>query len=466
MVVDLFGVKPDPWQVEFLRAFATDQRVAAKACKGPGKTCCLAWVIWNFLLTRPHPKIAVTSITAENLKDNLWTELSKWQQKSALLKDQFVWGQKRIIHRDFHQTWWASARTWPKDADSAQQADTLAGLHADYILFVCDEAGGYPDAVIASAEAALATGKETKLVIVGNPTHNEGPLYRACHQERHLWTVVEITGDPDDPNRSPRISIQWAREQIEKYGADNPWVLVNVFGRFPPSSINSLLGADEVAAAMRRGLNEEDFRYAQKRIGVDVARFGDDRTILFPRQGLMAFRPIEMRNARTDEIAARVMLAKQRWQSEIEMIDDTGGYGGGVVDFMLQSGHSPIPVNFSSKATDNRYLNLRAEMWFRMAEWVKRGGCLPNIPELQRELVAPTYTFMNGKFKLEEKAQVKTRLGFSPDLGDALALTFSLPELPSAMQMPAGLQTVLSERGKMLHEYDPFSRKNLLGDDQ
>jgi len=146
-------------------------------------------------------------------------------------------------------------------------------------------------------------------------------LYRACNQERALWHIVEVTGDPDDPKRSPRISIEWAREQIERYGADNPWVLVNVFGKFPPSSLNSLLGPDEVQAAMVRKLRPDMHNWAQMRLGVDVARFGDDRSVIFPRQGLAAFVPVIMRGVRTTDIAARVAQLKIEHKSECELID-------------------------------------------------------------------------------------------------------------------------------------------------
>lgn len=345
-----------------------------------------------------------------------------------------------------------SARTWAKGSDQTQQANTLAGLHAEHLLFVLDEVGGIPDAVMAAAEAGLATGHDTKILMAGNPTHLEGPLYRASTSERSLWFLIEITGDPDDPKRAPRISVQWAKEQIEKYGRDNPWVVVNVFGRYPPSSINTLLGPDEVSGAMARRVPGEAYEFSQKRLGVDVARFGDDRTVIFPRQGLVAFKPVEMRGARTPDIAARVALAKAKWGSEIEIVDGTGGFGAGVIDALLQAGHSPLEVHFSGKAIDPRYHNKRAEMWFEMADWVKRGGSLPNITELAKELSTPTYTFKNGRFLLEDKDQIKERLGFSPDLADALALTFAMPDMPAANSVI----DKLTNRGKLMHDFDPF----------
>lgn len=451
-VVDCFGVEPDPWQAEVLAAFARGQRVAMKACKGPGKTTVLAWCAWNFLATRPHPKIAATSITGDNLSDGLWTEMAKWQARSAFLTQAFEWTKTRIVARDHPETWWMSARVWPRSADSTQQADTLAGLHADFLLFVLDEAGGIPDAVMAAVEAGLATGKETKILMAGNPTNLEGPLYRACTSERHLWRLFEITGDPDDSKRAPRISLAWAREQIEKYGRDNPWVLVNVFGRFPPASINALLGPDEVADAMRRHLREDEYAHAPRLLGVDVARGGGDRTVIFPRQGQASFQPVVLRNANGPDIAARTAQAWQKWSADTCFFDDTGGWAGSAQDFLGQAGYAPVPINFSGKAIDPRYLNKRAEMWFLMAEWVKRGGVLPNIPELARELTAVTYTFTSGKFQLEDKDQVKKRLGFSPDLADALALTFAMPVAPRTEAQRLWIESV----GRMAVEYNPF----------
>ena len=150
------------------------------------------------------------------------------------------------------------------------------------------------------------------------------------------------------------------------------------------------------------------------------------------------------------------MLAKGKWGSEVELIDDTGGFGGGVIDSLLQAGVSSVAVNFASKADDSRYLNKRAEMWFRMAEWVKRGGCLPDIPELVRELTAPTYYFQNGRFQIEPKEQIKERLGASPDLADALALTFALPEAPSS----SSLFTLPGAKPRFKADYDPFATKD------
>lgn len=466
MVREEFHTEPDDWQLEALRAFASNdpqaQRIAMKACKGPGKTAVLAWMILNFLACYgtkgSHPKGAATGITEKNLDDNLWPEISKWMQRSPFFTAAFEWSKSRIVARDHPETWFFSKRTWPKSADQSQQADTLAGLHADYILFVLDESGGIPNAVMATAEAGLSSAIWSKIVQGGNPTHLDGPLYDACSKHRHLWTVIEITGDPDDPRRSKRINIKWARDQIEMYGADNPWVLVNVFGKFPPASLNAILGPDEVNAAMRVQLDPDSYAWAEKRLGVDVARFGDDRTVLFPRQGLRTFRPLVLRGLRTTEIAARIMLAKDRWRPKVEYIDDTGHWGHGVIDNLLAAGHTPVGVQFHAPAIDPRYKNRRAEMWLSMAAWIRRGGCLPNMSELTAELTTPTYTFVNGKFLLEEKDMIKERLGRSPDIADALALTFATPE---GVSNTAPLLGILSSINRIQHDYDPLAEMAL-----
>jgi hypothetical protein len=114
MVRELFDVEPEPWQVDVLQAFPHQQRIAMKASKGPGRTAVGAWMAWNFLLTRSHPKIAATSITAENLADNVCTEMAKWMHRSPLLKAKFTWNKTRIFANHHPETWWMSARTWRK----------------------------------------------------------------------------------------------------------------------------------------------------------------------------------------------------------------------------------------------------------------------------------------------------------------------------------------------------------------
>lgn len=464
MVRELFGVEPDAWQAEVLQDFPHHPRQAMKACKGPGKTTVLAWLCWNFLLCYLHPKIAAVSITGDNLQDGLWAEMAKWRNKAPMLMEAFEWTRSRIYARGHEATWFMSARTWPKSGSAEQQANTLAGLHGDNMMFVLDESGGIPDAVMVAAEAGMAnaipgSGKVAHLVQAGNPTHLEGPLYRACTSQRHLWKVYEITSDPADPKRTPRVSKEWAQQQIDTYGADNPWVLVNVFGRFPPASLNSLLGPDEVMDAMRRHYTEADYHHAPKVLGVDVALYGDDTSVIFPRQGLASFEPIVLRNVGPMVGAGATARKWQDWQADGCMVDATGGFGDPWCAALEQLNLQPVRVLFSGEAMNPRYFNKRAEMYFELAQWVKQGGALPNIPALVGELTTPTYTFKGDKLLLMPKEMVKARLGRSPDMADALALTFAFPvvkRLP--IDTPDFIARVFerAQTGQPAADYDPY----------
>lgn len=478
-VQEQFGATPDPWQEEALIAVCDPKvrRLSLQACAGPGKSAVEAWTGWYFLGTQctrgEHPNGLATSITGDNLRDNLWKEFAKWQARSAYLSAAFSWSAERIFANDFPATWFIAARNWPKSGSADEQGRTFSGLHGANVLVLVDESGAIPSTILRAAEQAVGTAAGWALILQGgNPISLEGMLHEAATRLRHQWTIIRVTGDPDDPKawvNNPRTAALhsgaadcvcaacWARQQIEAYGRENPWVQAYILGKFPPASINALLSLEEVETAMARRLREDEYSWAQKRIGVDVARFGDDRTVLFPRQGMKAFRPVVMRNARTTDIAARIAFGRAKWGAELVLVDDTGHWGHGVIDNLVAAGIPASPIVYSAKAIDPRYRNRRVEMWLSMADAIRGGLWLPDIPELVPELTTPTYTFINGVFVLEDKDLVKKRLGRSPDLADGLATTYALPDMPAGVQ--DRLQRRLNEaagQGKVLTEYDPF----------
>lgn len=426
-VEELFGVVPDEWQRDVLQAFPRTKRQCMLASKGPGKTAVEAWLAWNFLLTRPFPKLAATSLTKENLADNLWAEMAKWQQKCPLLKEKFTWNKMRIEYNDSPETWFMSARVWSRSSTPSEQGNALAGLHADYIMFVLDESGGIPESVMVAADAALSSCVEGHILQGGNPSMLEGPLYRACTVERPMWHITTINGDPENPKRSPRISKEWAQGLIDTYGRDHPYVKVNVLGEFPPASFNALIGIEEVQMSMRRSYAEQDYNNHPKVLGVDVAREGLDASIIFPRQGLQAFIPLVYRNIDGNEGANRVARKWKEWDADACFVDNTGGFGSSWVDNLNRLGFAPIPVHFSEKSSNPRYYNKRTEIIFECVEWIKKGGALPNVPELVAELTQSTYTFKNDKLIIEPKELLKEKIGHSPDHLDSLALTWAAP---------------------------------------
>ncbi len=467
MVQDLFEVRPDPWQEEVLEAFPHQQRVAMKACAGPGKTSVLSWLGWNFLLTRPHPICGATSISGANLKMGLKTEFARWHAKSAILQQLFEQTTAEIFAKDHHKTWKLEFRTWQSDADAVQIGSSLAGIHAPYVLWLLDETGDYPEAIMPVVEGIFAGNPiEAHIVQAGNPTKLGGPLYRAWTTARKLWYCVEITADPDDPKRTSRVSVDYARQQIEQYGRENPWVLVSIFGKFPPASLNALIGPDEVEAAMKRYYREFEIGNAPKVLGVDVAREGDDASIMFPRQGIQAYTPEIRRNVTSTEGAGWVARKWAEWGADACFVDATGGFGAGWIDQLVQLGRAPFGVQYASEAHNkSRYFNKRTEMYFDAIEWIKRGGALPPCPELTAALTQTTYSFKGDRLLLEPKEIIKVKLGYSPDHADAFVQTFAEPVMaktgkfgPSRHQVEynpyANLDQAVS--GSLKSDYDPY----------
>jgi hypothetical protein len=459
------GMEPDDWQLEYLQALtekrsrllpidARRRRFALKACVGPGKTAVLAVVVWWFISTRVDAKGACTSITGDNLDANLWAELAKWQDKSPLLKTAFEWTATQIRSRERPATWFIDARKWANTSDPNALGNTLAGLHGDNVLFVIDEAGGVPMEVAAAAEGGLANvneeeGREALFLIAGNPSHLSGPLYAACSRDRARWHVQEITGDPDDPKRAKRISIHWARELIASYGRDSDVVKVKVLGQFPAQSPDSLLGPDDVTRATKRVYPEGAWRHEVKILGVDIARHGDDRSVILLRQGPVVFRPRILRELDTMQLAGQVAQVLDKHQPDACFLDQAT-FGMGVVDRLGQLGFNVIGVDFGGKDYEPEYFNRRAGMWFRMAQWVKERGALPDMPELHTELTAPKYSFeRDNKLKLEKKSEIKKRTGVSPDVADAMALTFAAPVIPRKL-------LELDVNARRDADYDPY----------
>lgn len=195
---------------------------------------------------------------------------------------------------------------------------------------------------------------------------------------------------------------------------------------FTAAGSDQLLSLLDVEDACQRFLRVEEYDFAAKVVGVDPARFGDDRSVIVKRQGRFMHKPIVLHGVDNMTLAAHVSEVIRDWLPDAVFIDE--GNGGGVIDRLRQLQHDVIGVHFGGKAGRPRYVNKRSEMWFEMADWVRSGGVLPNLPELKQDLSAPTYWFSpTDQIVLEPKEDIKKRIKASPDIGDALALTFAFP---------------------------------------
>lgn len=465
-VREIFKAEPDAWQADALDAIRESQRIAMSACKGPGKSCLLAWAIWWLLACHYDQQIIAVSITADNLRDNLWKELAFWHSKSAGLQGDFEIRGERIVNISRPKTWWCSARAFAASADASQQANTLAGLHAENVAVVLDEVGDYPEGVVSAAEGIFANAVNARLIVAGNPTSTTGPLYRISTKDRKRWHVVEITGDPDEPRRSPRISLQWAQQQIDDWGRDNDWVRVNVLGKFPKAAADRLISIDDVLSAQKRDLDPAEYAADARVWGLDPARFGDDESCLARRQGCLARTFKVWRGLDGVQLAQRVGQLLMEAEKDHELPDvlfvDVGGVGASAYDHLRLLGWRDIVagVDFGGAPGDDRFCNKRSEMWWELAQWVKRPTtALPTDAELPGQLVAPAFSYkLSGKrttFALEAKESLRKRGVGSPDRADALALTFAEPVLPKGLNLGRSSAGARSQRA--VTDYDPLA---------
>lgn len=476
-VRDHFLAEPDEWQSGTLRALLVCPRIAMSACKGPGKSTVLAWAGWWILACHVGAQGQALSITADNLKDGLWKELAYWHARSPVLERMFRMGKERITAKDpkLEATWFLSFRSFAQGADANQQANSLAGLHSPVVFYLLDEVGDMTPGVISAAKGVFATeGQRGWVLAAGNPTTQDGALYWITTTDAAQWRVVHITGDPEDPKRSPRISLEWAQAEIDALGRDNPWVMVNILGLFPPAGANQLISANDVTQAMARDMSvRAAAELTDARIwGLDPARSeraGADEAALVERQGQLVRTIATWRGLDGtqlgDIVAKRIVDARERGEGPDKVFVDIGGIGTSPYDRLrsLGAGFKRLVagVDFGGAATNgSRYADKRTEMWVDMAEWVARpNSILPNDGTLRAELVAPRYEFRRIQkhtvFKLESKDEMRKRGVRSPNRADALALTFAAPVMPEESGRLSGL---VDTRPKVAHKYNPLRR--------
>jgi phage terminase large subunit len=304
-------------------------------------------------------------------------------------------------------------------------------------------------------------GREAHVVLAGNTTSVEGALYDASVRHRGMWKLYHVTADPDDPKRTPRIDIEYARRMIEREGRDNPWVMINLLARFPNQGINQLISIEEVQSCIGRHLHRNAYEWAPRIMGGDVAAFGDDRSVAFLRQGTVYKTPHVMRQQDALQVGGHWMAKATEWQAEAIHIDATGGYGGAVIALMRQQGFSVMPVEFAGKPFDPKFYNKRAEMAWEACANLKAGASLPSdCPDLLAELTTTTYGYKGDRILLEPKESVKARLGRSPDLADALFCTHAFP-VATTRQTREALFPLFGggSTNRSKTDYDPLSRE-------
>lgn len=421
---------PRAWQCEVLDDIGAHLRNPATRCTplrmavasghGIGKSALISMVLAWGMSTCPETRAVVTANTDGQLRTKTWPEVSKWAGLS-INADWWSVPATAMYEKDHEKSWRADATPW-----SENNTEAFAGLHNEgkRIILIFDEASKIADKVWEVAEGAL-TDLDTEIIWLafGNPTQNTGRFRECFGKYRHLWTTRKI-----DSRTVEGTNRAYLDELVATYGEDSDIVKVRVRGEFPSQSVSQFIATDAVQEAQARQLSVKDPGAACV-LGVDVARFGDDQSIIRGRMGRdgRVIPPIKWRGMDTVFSAHKVAEAIRVYNPDAVFIDG-GGVGGGVVDILKSQGYKVIEVNFGAAARESlKYANKRAEMWANLRDWLPTGVIDPDM-ELQDDLVGVEYGFdKDGRLLLEKKEDMKKRGLASPDNGDALALTFAEP---------------------------------------
>lgn len=323
-VEDLLHVTPDKNQRAILNSVAQNQMTSVRSGHGIGKSAVEAWTVIWFMSTRPFPKIPCTAPTQHQLFDILWAEISKWLRNNKALERELMWTKEKVYMKQYPEEWFAVART-------ASKPDALQGFHADDILYIIDEASGVDDKVFEPVLGALST-SGARLLMCGNPTQLSGFFYDSHHKNRGSYTTFHVDG-----RNSSRVSDDFVKTIIQMYGEDSDVFRVRVAGEFPRQENDVFIPLPLVEKSIMTEWTEPA-KPTRIDIGCDVARYGDDRTVIGYKVDEKAM--FYKRKSGQDlmqtaddimELGLRLM-EKYRFDKAIPIKIDDSGLGGGVTD--------------------------------------------------------------------------------------------------------------------------------------
>lgn len=426
---DILGMADAKWQDDVGDSVMANKRTAVSSGHGIGKTAFGASAIHWFLATRPHPAIVATANTEDQLNKKLWREISKINGK-AKNRDWFDW--KASSFTMFNDpTAQAVALAW-----SENNPEAFAGTHEDHVLGVFDEGSGIARNIYNTFAGAMTT-PGARWLIMGNPTKNEGYFFDACFGKtkarkpgdaaRGMWNSFVVPC-----SASPFVDPSYIEEMRNTLGEESDEYRIRVLGLHPKSDAEQYISRDWVTKAMDRTVPM--FKRWPLIIGADVGR--GDRSVLVPRRGRIVLDNVQiLTGERTTDFARRIAAEIKMYRDDqglfANVVIEELGMGVGTLETLQDMGFSEHVwgVNTGNPAHDpNLYMNLRNEMWGLTKEWLEDDVELPNLPDLSDDLCSiKRKRNARGVLRLETKEEMRARGLRSPDIGDALALTFAIP---------------------------------------
>lgn len=389
--------------------------IAVASGHGAAKTSYVARRIHWFMSCRAHPQVVCTANTESQLITKSWRELAKWY-KLAANKHWFDWTATSYYLKSHPETWKAHAIPW-----SENNTEAFAGTHEENVLVVFDEASKISDKIWEVTDGIFTTKKNIWLVF-GNGTRNVGRFYDCFHKLKGKpWKTWQIDSRTCKAANKPYLD-----RLVEQYGGeDTDQARVRVRGQFPKTATRQLISTDSVEKCEKH--ESEGYEMLPKVMGVDIARFGENSSVICRRQGRKV-EPLEVLPKQDLMMTAHHVAEAIKTYRPLQVFVDGSGIGAGVVDRLRQLNFPIVDVNGGNSSLNTRFLNKRAEMWWEMKEAIEGLIELPKDQRLKEELTCVEYDFTDkGRIRLDRKTDIQEQYGFSPDRADALALTYAYP---------------------------------------
>jgi hypothetical protein len=395
-------------------------RLTIRSGHGVGKTALLAWIVLWFMCTHYPCKVGCTAPTTHQLEDVLWPEIGLWLGRlDEPLRSQFRFSHLGLALACDPVASFAVGRTARPEHPEAWQ-----GLHSKNALVLVDEASGVDDRIFDVALGVMSTpGAIT--ILAGNPTRLGGYFFDTHGRLADRWACHHV-----DSETVPRARGHVA-DIVARHGRESNVYRVRVAGEFPLANDDAVISRAWCEAAIARGRAKIEAT-AGTVWGLDVARFGDDRSALAKRAGNVLLEPVQAwQGYDTMQTAGRVLMEWNKTEPALRprrILVDAIGLGAGVVDRLNEERLPVTGVNVGeAPLASERYARLRDELWFRGRNWLQQDNTvLPADPVLVAELTSVRYSFTSsGKYEVESKEALKRRGHRSPDLADALLLTFA-----------------------------------------
>jgi len=429
---EVLGVELTEPQNRFAQLVVSNKRTAVRSANGMGKTHGAAVLLLWFCSTRKGIVLS-TAPTWSHVKHRLWGEVAKLYRSSQLpLGGDFLPDGCR----------WRLGDYWEAFGLSTNDESNFQGGHAENLLILFDEAQGV-DAKIWGAAESMMVGQKARWLVIGNPLEPKGDFHKAFSKPAE-WATATLSA-LEHPNyiageeRIPgAVTREWVNERREAWGENDPRYQARILGEFPEQGDDRVVPNAYLEKAVKALAQDSDEGI---HIGVDVARFGTDETVLLVmRDGVVEQ---EKRYAGLDglQVAGAVqVLAKEVGVTSKDALRrihiDPIGVGASVMDSLKAVGWKCDAVNFAEKPRgtyrdecgDMAFANQRAELWWACRELLRLNRlCIPSrFGHTWEELSEPGYHYdSKGRLVVEAKDKVKARLGRSPDGADAVCLALA-----------------------------------------